>query len=361
MRAGEERAGKNGDGAGGRASVFQLTASESGREDSGVNISDPEYTAAPAHLRWDHLRAEDVPAWAELTNLCARADGTEEFYQEEDLAEELHEAGFTPELDSIAVWDRDTLVAYGQTRVSLTLDGDGEVRCNPDGGVHPDWRGRGIGSEILSRQEVRARELAAERFPDAPAHSRVSGGLEGSDRRPFLAARGYEIVRYFQLLTRPLPGDELVVETSSSARLVCPQEGDAEAVRVAHNAAFADHWGSAPQTPERWADHWRARAVRRELSTLAVDGAGAVLCYVIASEWVPGELYIDLVGTVPSARGQGLAAACIARTVALAVSAGKYGAVELDVDADSPTGATRLYERLGFEVKKTFATMQRAL
>ena len=32
---------------------------------------------------------------------------------------------------------------------------------------------------------------------------------------------------------------------------------------------------------------------------------------------------------------------------------------DLDVDSESPTGATRLYERLGFTVKKTFAAMQR--
>lgn len=319
----------------------------------------PAARPAPASLRWGHLRPEDVPAWAELTNLCARADGTEEFYEAESLAEELTETGFTPETDSWAVWDGEALVAYGQVRVSLTLDGEGLVRCNPDGDVHPEWRGRGIGGALLDLQEERARALAAERFPDAEPVIRVSGGLEGSDRRPFMAARGYEIVRYFQLLARPLPGEMVTAETSSSARLLCPDDSHEEAVRLAHNAAFADHWGSVSQTPEGWHDHWTARTARRHLSTIALDDDGSVLCYVIASEWVAGELYIDLVGTVPSARGQGLAAACLARTIRLASESGRWPVVELDVDAASPTGATRLYERLGFAVKKTFATMQK--
>ena len=35
--------------------------------------------------------------------------------------------------------------------------------------------------------------------------------------------------------------------------------------------------------------------------------------------------------------------------------------IELDVDSDSPTGATRLYERLGFTVKHQTASMRRDL
>ena len=46
--------------------------------------------------RWAHLSGADVPAWADLVNHLARVDGTEEFYEQEDLAEELGRAGFDP-------------------------------------------------------------------------------------------------------------------------------------------------------------------------------------------------------------------------------------------------------------------------
>lgn len=309
-------------------------------------------------LTWAHLTPGTVPQWTDLTNLLAEVDGTEELYEADDLAEELTEHGFTPELDSWAVWAGEQMVAYGQLRVGVELDREGRLRAHLGGGVHPDWRGRGIGRELMDRMEARATELAAERFPDASVYWRASGGLEGASVRDLLSHRGYEVVRYFNLLGRPLPGDPLAVQTD--ATLITPDPAiHAEAVRVAHNAAFADHWGNTPSGPERWHDSWTARSNRFDVSTLAVAPDGRVLAYVLASQWLPRELYVNIVGTIPDARGRGLAAAALARTIGLAAATGEYDVVELDVDSDSPTGATRLYERLGFTLKKTWATMQR--
>lgn len=64
-------------------------------------------------LTWSHLTADTVGQWADLTNELARADQTQEFYEAEDLAEELTEAGMTPATDTWAVWDGDDLVASG--------------------------------------------------------------------------------------------------------------------------------------------------------------------------------------------------------------------------------------------------------
>jgi mycothiol synthase len=98
-------------------------------------------------IRWSTLTDDDVTAWAELTNLLATVDGTEEFYTAEDLVEELHEAGFDPALDSIAAWLDDKLIGYSQLRVASGLS-DGLARAHLSGGVHPDFRGQGIGREL---------------------------------------------------------------------------------------------------------------------------------------------------------------------------------------------------------------------
>lgn len=317
-------------------------------------------TRATAY-RWGHLDASAVPSWAALTTLLAEVDDTEETYEPEDLAEELEEHGFTPERDSWAVWDGDALVGYGQVRVGMLLDHEGRVRSFLGGGVHPGHRCRGLGTALMDRMEQRARELAAERHPGQELYWRASGGLEGSSARELLERRGYRVVRWFSLLSRPLPGEPVAAPDPESlgVRLVSPGEEHEEATRLAQNEAFRDHWGSAPITAEAWHDHWASRASRPALSTLALDTQDRVLAYVLCGQWSPGELHVTLVGTVREARGRGLAAACLARTIALAADAGEHRVIELEVDSESPTGATRLYERVGFAQRKQFASMSK--
>lgn len=309
-------------------------------------------------LHWTHLDAGSVPAWAELTNHLAEVDGTEEFYDAEDLAEELGESGFTPERDSWAVWSGEVLIAYGQLRVGQQPNNEGVLRCQLDGGVRKDFRGRGIGRRLMDLMEARATELAAQRAPGVPALWRASGGVEGASVRRLLAHRGYAVARYFNELALRLPAS-VALTVPDGVRLVSPGPEHEEVTRVAHHLAFADHWGSGASNPAQWHDFWSGRSLRFDVSTLALDAAGAVLAYVLAGQWVDRQLWIDIVGTIPSARGRGLAGACLGRTVAAASDSGNYDVVELQVDSESPTGAPRVYERLGFATTKTFATMQR--
>ena len=72
----------------------------------------------------------------------------------------------------------------------------------------------------------------------------------------------------------------------------------------------------------------------------------------------PGVLHIALVGTRPAARGRGIARAVIARSLRAAARAG-YVTAELEVDADSLTGATRLYDALGFVREHVHGTYEK--
>lgn len=311
-----------------------------------------------SELRWMHLNKDVVQPWAELTNLLAKVDGTEEYYEPEDLAEELEETGMDPAQDTWTVWDGDRLVAFGQLRVGFTTQEDDTVRCQLDGGVHPDWRRRGIGRELMDKMEQRARDLNQERNPGLPGTLRAGGGLEGSSARSMLHARGYEEARYFILMERPMPGDPLEVDWEEFAS---PTVEDEEAVRIAHNAAFEDHWGTAPMTPERWHDFYAGRPMRPQFSSISRRDDGAVNAYVLISQYLDDELYVDLVGTIREARGTGLASRAMARSIELARGAEGIKVLGLDVDSESPTGATRVYERLGFVEKHVTAAMTRPL
>ena len=310
--------------------------------------------------RWSRLTTDDGEAWAALANTLAEVDDTDEFVRAEDLTEELTDDGVDPTRDTWAVWDGERLVAFGGVRVSPTLGHDGTARAWFLGGVHPDHRGRGIGRRLVAQLEARGRELTAERHPGQPAVFVSDAGREDSSSAALLRHRGYAVVRYFNQLVRPLPGEvPAQPEVPTNVRLVPVSDDLKETVREAHNAAFRDHFGSSEVPPAAWDHRWAARASRHDLSSLAVDGAGRVLAYVLCQVWEEGELYVATVGTVAEARGRGLAQACLARSLRLAVDEGGFTRADLHVDSASPTGATRLYARLGFETARVFARFER--
>ncbi len=309
--------------------------------------------------RWDHLGLDDVHQWASLIDALASADETDEHYGPDDLAEELQAHGLDSRRDTIAVWDADTLIGFGQIRVSHTLDAEGQVRVWLSGGVHPDYRGRGIGQRLFEVSEARGSALAHERHPGVAAFWRADGNLEGASVRPLLEHRGYEIVRYFNQMKRPIPGECTLVVGTPGVRIVGPTREDCEPLRSVHNRAFEDHWGSAHTTRETWVEHWNAASSRLSMSSVALNHNGEPLAYALCGQHTDGILYVNIVGTHPQARGRGLARACLSNTIALAHADGNYDTIELHVDSDSPTGATRLYEDLGFQATKVFAAYQR--
>lgn len=320
-------------------------------------------------LRYASLSAATVGPWSELTNLLASADGTEEFYEAEDLAEELEEPGFDPQRDSVSVWDDQLLVGFGQLRLGDALR-DGVAKASIGGGVHPDYRGCGVGREIMDRLEPRARELAQERHPGVPVTADLWTGAEGSSAERLAVARGYVPVRYFTdmrvELPRKGPSPQSPAELPDGARIEPFTTGLGEAVRRAHNEAFADHWGSVPRSEERWADQLAARSFRPALSrvVLSTDTSLApedrVDAYALCGEWVKGELYVSLVGTRRRARRRGLGLALL-ESIVLAASDAGYRMVDLTVDSESPTGAGRIYERAGFSRVRTSSVYQRRL
>ncbi|WP_062076601.1 GNAT family N-acetyltransferase [Demequina globuliformis] len=312
-----------------------------------------------ASLRWSALTVGDVEVWERLTTHLATVDRNDEFYSAADLKEELEAHDVDPTRDTFAVWAGSALVAYGQVWISESLDERGRARCVLGGGVHADWRGQGIGRELMDRMEARGTAAASERHPDAPAFFRSDPGRVGSTAESMLRARGYETVRYFNALARPLTRDDasLTVDVPAGVTLRRPTADDVAAVHTAHCSAFADHWGSLPPSAQTWLERWTAASSRPDVSTIAVGPHGEVLSYALSAEWVPRELYVNLVGTVPGSRGQGLGAAVLAATIQAGAESGGYEVIELDVDSESLTGATRLYDRLGFTLKYTTSTM----
>jgi ribosomal protein S18 acetylase RimI-like enzyme len=282
--------------------------------------------------------------------MLARADDTQDFYEPADLLEELEEPGVDPRLDTVAVWSGHDLVGFGQLRLRDGLT-DGRVRAHLGGGVRPDHRGVGIGRQIMQRLEPRARELAAQRHPGIPVLLSASGGVDGDPVRPMLEHRGYELVRYYHEMERDLPGDPL----PEPAVAVLPYDSRfAEGLRIAHNDAFATHFGSSPSSQSEWQSDLSSRTFRPECSVVALGPGGAIEAYVMSYRYIDAHLYIGRVGTIQAARGRGLARACLLAALRAGVAA-RYSKASLDVDSLNPTGAGALYESVGFRRSRTYA------
>lgn len=94
------------------------------------------------------LSSADLPDWVELVAACAKADDTGQHYSSEDLAEELEAPGLEPARDTIAVLRGGRLAGYATLAVRQTTEP--VFRIGLDAAVHPEQRGRGVGTELIT-------------------------------------------------------------------------------------------------------------------------------------------------------------------------------------------------------------------
>ena len=92
---------------------------------------------------------------------------------------------------------------------------------------------------------------------------------------------------------------------------------------------------------------------RGDLSYLVMDAENVAGFCV---NWVEGaestrEGWIEAIGVIPAWRGRGIASALMAKSLHLFQAEGLEQAA-LDVDAENPTGALRLYEKHGFTIAR---------
>lgn len=245
------------------------------------------------------------------------------------------------------------LVGYISTR---HLPSDvGQERCYLFGQVDPAWRNRGVGRTMLAWGVERATQQLLTSTNELPKYIRVDeyDYIEAAHR--LYARMDFRPVRWFEELLRPLTDLPSPVTIDGVALVPWPEVRD-EQCRQTKNAAFADHWGSTPTSPENWEHIVRGYGSRADLSFVAVERATDRIVAVCLNHRydVDDELtgrrdgWIDTLGTLAEWRGRGLASALIIQSLHAFVAAALTHAC-IGVDGDSPTGAARLYRALGFE------------
>jgi len=273
----------------------------------------------------------DVPA---VTALIAAMDT--HFVGEPELTEEdLRNEWNDLELDRDAwLFDRDgELAGYAALHTG--------AHTFADGYVHPRHFGHGVGTRIVELTEAEARSRKMETIRNAV--------LAADDQaRALLDSRSYRPLRHFYRMAIELDGPPPRAEWPAGLRAEpVDYEREAEAFHATLDEAFAEEFG---HEPERGID-WRARRERSGFDPtiwfVVKEGdevAAALLC-----EERFGSGWIASIGVRKPWRRRGLGFAVLLHGFDQLYARGQRR-IALGVDAENPTGATRLYERAGMHV-----------
>ncbi len=238
------------------------------------------------------------------------------------------------------------------------------VRPIAIGGVHPDHGGRGLGTALFGW----AMQRAVAQVPKAPPDARVTlvthigAGHEPSEN--LMRANGLEFTRFFIDMKTEFSGAPPPPELPAgvSIRVVEPA-ADMAALAAAIRDSFRDHYGFVETPQQRQIDqlnHWaRASGHDPELWWVAEAG-GEIIGFNLCEDSSEGDDEIGHVATLGVLREHrrcGLGRALLLTAFAAFYDRGKKG-VSLGVDADSLTGATRLYESVGMQAGARYGTWE---
>jgi mycothiol synthase len=283
----------------------------------------PGFTTRPLASS-DSAAVHELMAAQELHDI-----GTVEI-EEEDLIAEWQRPSYDLGGSSVAVLDGERIVAYGELM--------GADRY--DVAVHPDARGRGIGTWLAQwvRELARSRGASVVGMP-VP---------EGSAGDRLLAELGYR-VRWTSWVLRLPPGrtiEERPLPDGYALRVAT--EADREQVWHVTEDAFLEWSERAEQTFEDFAaevwlrpgfEPWHLQVVAAPDGTLA----GTVFSTMSETDG-KRETYVSRLAVYKEHRNRGLAQALL---VAAFSSGREHGASSSCLSTDSRTGALSLYEKVG--------------
>ena len=310
----------------------------------------------------------DYEPIAELIRDSRTFDGTNRLTTAGDLRLEVKAGGrYDPIADCRVAVAGDQRVGF--IHVSSRRRGSAKVVHRSEVWTHPVWRRRGIGRAMLDWAEVRSRTMRetgaigladdAHEMAMAPDESNAGSGA-------FAEALGYEPIRYFfemhRRLDEPIP--DLPLPAGLELRPVL--EADHRRIWDANEEAFEDHWEPAEATEEDFRLAFAGPDTDTTLWRIAWDAdevAGVCFNAIYADENEQLGVrigWLDDVSVRRAWRRRGLAPALIATSLAAFRDRGMDEAA-LGVDAENPSGALRMYERLGFRRHRAQRLYRKAL
>jgi mycothiol synthase len=285
------------------------------------------------------LRPPRVEEAAEIADLVNRVSG-ELYGEREETEATIQQWLTTPDLDPehdmrLAVADG-RLIGYADVGAHPAPKFWLDVRVPPS--VSDDVR-----EALLAWGERRARER------DGTLVRAFTSERATADKT-VLERNGYELIRHSYRMRIDFDGEPPAPEWPEGVRVRIADEPDLEQAYETYSETFEDTWEFGRDPFEEWR-HWMVEdGVDFSLWFLAEDGgetAGIALCKAWEAE--EGLGWVRVLGVRRPWRRRGLGRALLLHVFGEFHRRGFHG-VGLGVDAESLTGAHRLYENAGMRV-----------
>lgn len=325
---------------------------------------------APSISGLSFRRLGDEPDFKVLANVIQRSRDADLFdlvETAEDLANGFrHLQNCDPSKDMLMVEVKGTPVGFCSCEWHDRMGG---VRTyEQTAHLVPEWRGLGLRHVMLRENERRLREIAGEHPGELDKFFEARANSAKNHWGSLLEEQCYRPFRHNLLMVRPdlenVP--DISMPGGLEIRPVRPEHH--AAIFKAAEEAFRDEPNFAEEMWSeqglRFVSEWRM--FRPEIWQVAWDGdevAGAVLNFIDLEEnkkfgrnWG----YTMAIFVRRPYRNRGLASALIVRSFEVLRREGVSDAA-LGVDFENPSGARRLYERLGFRLFEQFTRYRKPL
>jgi GNAT superfamily N-acetyltransferase len=283
-----------------------------------------------------------------------------------DMQTQFDDPWSNPAIDSlIALAPDGQLAAFARTFMNPQPEEENRVFLWVE--THPDHRGRGLEEFVLDWAEARGVQRLRAMSNALPRLLRCGLPDNLRDRVARLEARGFRPARYFYRMRRDLsqPIPDAVLADGLSLRTFTPDLS--RRVLDALNEAFRDHWSFELITDADWQQFFIERSsFRPDLTYVVMDGeqvAGVSFNTISLEENARkglSEGWVAELAVRRAWRKRGVATALLCATMH-AFKAEGLDYATLGVDTENPSGALRLYERVGFRPVKRFVQLEKAV
>jgi mycothiol synthase len=297
----------------------------------------------PPKLRghiWRSLHRADAAALYQLEADCARTDG-----HTSPGTIVGHDKRFDDDTSNVATDTLCAVNATGQLAAAAWVSWDDrlkhEYRAFLEGNVHPDYRGCGVGSFILSWMEARASQIFASLAEDRPCVLRIDFYDQSDDAVALFEKHGFQFVFAEDEMRRDLGQPIPAIPLPEGMAFVTSTPQRAGLFFNVYEHAFRERPGFPGWTEDIWCHNLTSDSdFRADLSLLIMDGSealGFAVCHVETEgqNQLSSEGWIVQMGVRPSRRNRGLGSALLSKVMRKFKSEGLRCAV-LDVNVNNP-------------------------